>query len=569
MSQRRVLLIERDAEIVQTVLGFLNQGGDVAEHATNTGGLQNGGALPDVVVVRAELHGPGGPLQGCDMADGIKSGERTSGLPVVLYSADPLAIDAHRSGNTPADAYLSWPFSADVLLDQIHLLTDGAALAAPLSAPEVGDEHLIAEEVPADGELEQLFNTPLPPPGEAMAMARGSEDPTVSNAELPQISADLIEAIPLSPPGAPEPEPTLDAPPLPPLPPLPAMQAEPAPAPVQSLAPEPDLEALAAPVARATPLPESDNLARTLYDPLPVGLQPETDEPVGAAPALQAADAELQELVAGLDAAALETTREVPAVDESELDALAEAAILPEAPPPPPQTPEPAPMADSPSLDAAVEAEFGVDLPPPPPPAPATPAPAPATPAPAPEPVVAAPVAAPPPAAAPPASAPPPPAAAAHNAQKVAALEAAGQAARAAKEQAEAASAQVEEMAVELRSAKDEAAVERARASELLESLEAERVRAAALEQDVVRLDRRIEENAAVAERAAASVAEAAATAAAAEGAREAAVRQASAHAGQLAALTQRAQADDAVFERVTKAVRIAAAILDERDRNK
>ena len=528
MSARRVLLIERDVEVAQAVIGFLSSGGDVAEHATHAGPLANGGALPDVVVVRAELPDAEGRNEGCALADGIKAGERTRDLPVVMYSTDASTVASHKSGGSPADAYLSWPFSADALLDQIHLLTDGAALAAlaaPITNPEAVDEHLIAEEeVPTDGELEQLFDTPPPPP-------MGNDEPTVSMPDLPVISPDMIQPLEASPSSEPE------------------VEQRPGP----------------------TPLPDSDNFAGTMYDPLAVGLTHVDDEapgdepPVGAGPmpGLDAADAELQDLVNGLDAAAFESTREIPAVDDSELDALMEEVAL--GPPPTqsdPAIPTPAEPAAAPappsvpSLDAVVDAEYGAELPPPPPPGPAgdlrdttlesTPAPPSADTA-----VAAAASVAPDPAVE-------QPSAAAHNAQMAAALEVAGDAARAAKEQAEAARTQVQEMAATLGLAKQEAATERAQAASLLESLESERVRAAALEQDVVRLGNEI--------------AVLSATVDAAEQARQNAVQNANAQAEQTASqiseLGARSQTDAAVFERVGKAVRIAAALLEERKRS-
>ena len=506
-------MIEQDAEIARAVLGFVSSGGDVAEHVTSASGLFNGEELPDVVVVRAELPGDDGVVGGCSVADGIKAGERTGGLPVVVYCTDPATVESHRAGVSPADAYLPWPFSADALLDQIHMLTDGAALAAPESGIEAGGEHLLGvEEVPAEGELEELFNTPLPAPG--------SEAPTVSIPDLPEISAELIQPI--------EPMEVIE--------------------PVQTEDPGP------------TPLPDSDNLARTMYDPLAVGLthedderdeldEPDADVIAGPAPGLAAADLELQELVDGLDASALESTREIPAVDDDALDALAaEAALpLPEAPSPLPEAPSPLPEA--PSLDAAVEAEFGAALPPPPPPS-ALPSQLPVA------------------LADTTLDSPPVPQASAHNEQMEAALEAAGRAARAAKEQAEAARTQVEEIATKLGMAKDEAASERARAAALLESLEAERARAAALEQDVTRLTTETAKLRAESEQLRAAVAELTATAADMEQARQATAALAAAHAGELSERDHRIANDAAVFERVGKAVRIAAALLEERSRN-
>jgi len=358
-----------------------------------------------------------------------------------------------------------------------------------------------------------------------------NDEPTVSMPDLPLISPDMIQPLEASP------------------------------------ASEPEVEQRPGP----TPPPDSDNFAGTMYDPLAVGLTHVDDEapgdepPVGAGPmpGLDAADAELQDLVNGLDAAAFESTREIPAVDDSELDALMEEVAL--GPPPTqsdpvipaPAEPAAAPAPPSgPSLDAVVDAEYGAELPPPPPPGPAadlrdttlesTPAPPSADAA-----VAAAASVAPGPVVE-------QPSAAAHNAQMAAALEVAGDAARAAKEQAEAARTQVQEMAATLGLAKQEAATERAQAASLLESLESERVRAAALEQDVVRLGNEI--------------AVLRATVDAAEQARQNAVQNANAQAEQTASqiseLGARSQTDAAVFERVGKAVRIAAALLEERKRS-
>jgi CheY-like chemotaxis protein len=528
-------LIERDTLVAEAVVGFLQQGGDVAEVQASVGGLQNGGPLPDVVLIRAELAGSGGGLDGCAVADGIKAAERTQDLPVVVYWTDSTSVELHRSGATPADAYLGWPFSADMLLDQIHLLTDGAALAVPLAEPEGGDHLIAEEEVAADGELESLFSE-LP---SVMEMP-GAAAPVVAAApaeELPQISPEFVQ-------------------------PLEEVVEE---------GPEP------------TPAPLPDPMARATYDPLAVGLSldqeirdedprddpepPEADpgdmlppettaESIPAPPpALEAVDAELQELVAGLDAVALESTKELPAFDDHDLDALAEEALIPlpsadlaesaesaesagMAEPAPPVAPD--------SLDAAVEAEFGIDLPPPPsadlaPPAAST--------------------------------------APAHTGQMEAALEAAGQAATAARQQAEAAREQVEEIAAQLRATEDRAATERAQLAAMIETVEAERVRAAALEQDVVRLGRELEQAQAAIGHVKGELESAQRSAAAQQAEAEAATAQAvsealaegdeRSHEAQraLALLQARSARDEAVFERVGKAVRIAMAVLEDRSK--
>ena len=137
MSQPRVLIVEDERGLVQSLSWYLNREGYEAVVAQDgTEGLRKAQTLlPDVILLDIMLPG----LDGLEICRALKAGERTRDIPVVMITAKSEESDQVVGYEIGAHDYVTKPFSNKVLLAKVKAL-----LRRTAGSGETGDvsEHM-------------------------------------------------------------------------------------------------------------------------------------------------------------------------------------------------------------------------------------------------------------------------------------------------------------------------------------------------------------------------------------------------------------------------------------------
>jgi two-component system, OmpR family, phosphate regulon response regulator PhoB len=117
MPQTRILIIEDEKGLVQTLTWYFNREGyeTVAVHDGAEGLRKAQTLLPDVILLDLMLPGMGG-LEVCRE---LRNGEKTKAIPVIMITARAEETDQVVGFSMGADDYVTKPFSNKVLLQRV------------------------------------------------------------------------------------------------------------------------------------------------------------------------------------------------------------------------------------------------------------------------------------------------------------------------------------------------------------------------------------------------------------------------------------------------------------------
>lgn len=137
MSQPRILLIEDERGLVQSLSWYFNREGyETIVAGDGTEGLRKAQTLlPDVVLLDIMLPG----LDGLSICRELRAGERTRDVPIIMITAKSEESDQVLGLHMGADDYVTKPFTNKVLLAKVKAL-----LRRVQGQAEVGDsvEHM-------------------------------------------------------------------------------------------------------------------------------------------------------------------------------------------------------------------------------------------------------------------------------------------------------------------------------------------------------------------------------------------------------------------------------------------
>ncbi|MEZ6139688.1 MAG: response regulator [Zavarzinella sp.] len=120
MPKSKILIIEDEPGLVQSLTWYFNRE-DYETHSAKDGteGLRKAQAIvPDVILLDLMLPG----MSGYDVCRQLKSGESTSGIPVIMLTARSEESDQIEGFSTGADDYVTKPFSNKVLLQRVKAI---------------------------------------------------------------------------------------------------------------------------------------------------------------------------------------------------------------------------------------------------------------------------------------------------------------------------------------------------------------------------------------------------------------------------------------------------------------
>ncbi len=131
MPQTRMLIIEDERGLVQTLTWFFNKEGfEVTAVSDGAEGLRKAqSALPDVVLLDLMLPG----MTGLEICRALRAGEKTKNIPVIMITAKSEETDQVVGFSMGADDYVTKPFSNKVLLQRVKAVlrrSDASAEAA-------------------------------------------------------------------------------------------------------------------------------------------------------------------------------------------------------------------------------------------------------------------------------------------------------------------------------------------------------------------------------------------------------------------------------------------------------
>ncbi len=134
MPQTRMLIIEDERGLVQTLTWFFNKEGfEVTAVSDGAEGLRKAqSALPDVVLLDLMLPG----MTGLEICRALRAGEKTKNIPVIMITAKSEETDQVVGFSMGADDYVTKPFSNKVLLQRVKAVlrrSDAPAEAADTS----------------------------------------------------------------------------------------------------------------------------------------------------------------------------------------------------------------------------------------------------------------------------------------------------------------------------------------------------------------------------------------------------------------------------------------------------
>lgn len=120
MQNKKILLIEDDADIVKTTAVFLeSEGFKVISVADGIEGLHKARVEnPDLIVLDIMLPN----LDGYKICRMLKFDKNYKHIPVVLFTALAQDLDKHLAKEVGADAFIAKPFEPSVLIEKIKEL---------------------------------------------------------------------------------------------------------------------------------------------------------------------------------------------------------------------------------------------------------------------------------------------------------------------------------------------------------------------------------------------------------------------------------------------------------------
>jgi two-component system, OmpR family, phosphate regulon response regulator PhoB len=120
MSQTRILLIEDEKGLVQSLTWYFNREGyETTAVADGAEGLRKAQTLlPDLILLDLMLPGMGG----LDVCRELRSGEKTKQIPIIIITARSEETDEVIGLSMGADDYVTKPFSNKVLLQRIKAI---------------------------------------------------------------------------------------------------------------------------------------------------------------------------------------------------------------------------------------------------------------------------------------------------------------------------------------------------------------------------------------------------------------------------------------------------------------
>ena len=120
MSQPRILLIEDEKGLVQSLTWYFNREGyETTAVGDGADGLRKAQALlPDLILLDLMLPGMGG----LDVCRELRSGEKTKQIPIIIITARSEETDEVIGLSMGADDYVTKPFSNKVLLQRVKAI---------------------------------------------------------------------------------------------------------------------------------------------------------------------------------------------------------------------------------------------------------------------------------------------------------------------------------------------------------------------------------------------------------------------------------------------------------------
>jgi two-component system phosphate regulon response regulator PhoB len=120
MAQPRILIIEDERGLTQSLTWYFNREGYEAQVADNgTEGLRKAQTtLPDVILLDIMLPG----MNGLDVCRELRAGDRTREIPIIMLTAKAEETDQVVGYSLGADDYVTKPFSNKVLLHKVKAL---------------------------------------------------------------------------------------------------------------------------------------------------------------------------------------------------------------------------------------------------------------------------------------------------------------------------------------------------------------------------------------------------------------------------------------------------------------
>jgi two-component system phosphate regulon response regulator PhoB len=127
MGQPRILLIEDEKGLVQSLTWYLNRDGyETTAVGDGVEGLRKAQALlPDLVLLDLMLPGMGG----LDVCRELRAGEKTKNIPIIIITARSEETDEVIGLSLGADDYVTKPFSNKVLLQRVKAILRRAETA--------------------------------------------------------------------------------------------------------------------------------------------------------------------------------------------------------------------------------------------------------------------------------------------------------------------------------------------------------------------------------------------------------------------------------------------------------
>jgi len=120
MSQPRILIIEDERGLVQSLTWYFNREGyeTIVSHDGQEGLRKAQSQLPDLVLLDLMLPG----LDGLSICRELRSGERTREMPIIMITAKSEESDQVLGLNMGADDYVTKPFNNKILLAKVKAL---------------------------------------------------------------------------------------------------------------------------------------------------------------------------------------------------------------------------------------------------------------------------------------------------------------------------------------------------------------------------------------------------------------------------------------------------------------
>src|SRR3954468_23298316 len=127
MSQPRILLIEDEKGLVQSLTWYFNREGyETTAVGDGAEGLRKAQTLlPDLILLDLMLPGMGG----LDVCRELRSGEKTKQIPIIIITARSEETDEVIGLSLGADDYVTKPFSNKVLLQRVKAILRRAEVA--------------------------------------------------------------------------------------------------------------------------------------------------------------------------------------------------------------------------------------------------------------------------------------------------------------------------------------------------------------------------------------------------------------------------------------------------------